>query len=79
VQERNPIGWDDLLGELMMWVLGRLPFTYCGGGAFGEHGSKRHDVVNLPPMRNLFPLDIVGSDEEGDEDTYTSSTGTPEF
>ena len=80
VQERNPIGWDDLLGESMMWDFGRLPFTYCGGGAPEERGSKRHDVFNLLPMRNLLLLDTAGSDEEGDEDTYTtSSTGTPEL
>jgi len=63
-----------------MWDSGRLPFAYCGGGTLKERGSERHDVVDLPPKRNLLPLNTAGSDEEGDEDTYTtSSTGTPEL
>ena len=79
VQKRNPIGWNALLGELM-WVCGRLSFAYGGGGALREHGSERHDVVDLPPIRNLLSLDTAGSDTEWDEDTYTtSSTRTPEL
>ena len=32
----------------MMRVFGRLPFAYGEDGALKEHGSERHDVVDLP-------------------------------
>ena len=46
---------------LTMWVFGRSLLTYGGNGAPKEHGAERHDIVYLPPVRNLLPLDVAGS------------------
>jgi len=58
----------------MTWVFGRLPFAYGGDGTLKEHGNECYDVVDLSPVRNLLPLNSIGSDGEEGEDTYTTGS-----
>lgn len=66
------IRWGVSSGEFLMWGFGRSLRTYSGDSEPKEYGGGCHDVVDPSPMIELLPLDIAGSDKQGDEDTCTT-------
>lgn len=63
-------GRDTSLGEFLSEVL-RLSFpAYGGNSETKEGGGRRHEAVEPSSLRNLLPLDIAGSDKEGNKDAW---------
>jgi len=55
-------------------VFGRLVLAYGSDSDSKEHSGKCQKAAEPSPLRKPLPLDIVGSDNERNEDTYTADS-----
>ena len=65
-------GMDASLGKFLGEVLGLSFPAYGSNGEPKESRRKRHEMVESSSLRNLLPLDIAGSDKEGNKDAWTT-------